>query len=244
MASALKKSGSFEGRKALPKTNSFDNVDFMSAAMADTFIKGADQIKAELENLIIAKDSAEITKVAEKLADLINAGGVRAFAECGICDKIKGMLAERSTSEQALRLIEHICVAMDYKAEPFVVPFLPPVLAAVADKKSKEIQVAAEDAGQMIIMICSPQASKCVQAALFAGIAETNWQTKMWSLRLLGQFAEQSAPPSRAPCSRSFPSCLLRCGTPKRRSSSRQRMPRSKRSTLAKTATSAHSSLQ
>jgi elongation factor 3 len=163
--------------------------------MADTFIKGADQIKAELENLIIAKDSAEITKVAEKLADLINAGGVRAFAECGICDKIKGMLAERSTSEQALRLIEHICVAMDYKAEPFVVPFLPPVLAAVADKKSKEIQVAAEDAGQMIIMICSPQASKCVQAALFAGIAETNWQTKMWSLRLLGQFAEQSGAP-------------------------------------------------
>jgi elongation factor 3 len=75
------------------------------------------------------------------------------------------------------------------------VPFLPNVLSAVADKKSKEVREAAEAAGPVLIEICSPQASKNIQAFLFAGIAETNWQTKMWSLRLLGQFAEQADAP-------------------------------------------------
>ena len=37
---AMAKSGSYEWRKALPKTNSFDNVDFMSATMSDSGIKG------------------------------------------------------------------------------------------------------------------------------------------------------------------------------------------------------------
>ena len=110
-------------------------------------------------------------------------------------------VGDRATAESALRAIEAICDEVGFKAEPFMVPFLPNVLTSVADKKSKEVREAAEAAGPSIIGICSPQAAKNVQPFLFAGIAETNWQTKMWSLRLLGQFAEQAEalPPSNNP---------------------------------------------
>ena len=190
----LPRSGSFEARKALPKTNSFDNVEFMSAAMAGELIKGGDDIKACLATLG-GKTGAEATAEAEKLAKLIDAAGVRAFNECGVVETLKKCLGDRATSEAALRAIEAICDEVGFKAEPFMVPFLPNVLSAVADKKSNEVRAAAEAAGPSIIGICNQYAAKNVQPFLFAGIAETNWQTKMWSLRLLGQFAEQSEAP-------------------------------------------------
>jgi len=191
---ALPRSNSFEGRKALPKTSSFDDVTFMQAAMNDTFMKGSDDIKACLETLILAKGEEAIT-AADKLSALIVAAGVRSFTECNVVETLKKMLGDRDTSEAALRAISSICDNVGGRAEPFMVPFLPNVLSAVADKKSKEVRDAAEDAGVAIICICSVQASKNLQSFLFAGIAETNWQTKMWSLRLLGQFAEQADAP-------------------------------------------------
>ena len=194
MAKALQKSGSFEARKGLPKTNSFDNVDFMSASMAPEFIKGGDEIKAAL-GALGGKTGEDACTAAAALAGLINAAGVRSFAECGVLDTLKKLLGDRATAESALRAIEAICDEVGFKAEPFMVPFLPNVLTSVADKKSKEVREAAEAAGPSIIGICSPQAAKNVQPFLFAGIAETNWQTKMWSLRLLGQFAEQAEAP-------------------------------------------------
>ena len=48
---SLPKTGSYEWRKALPKTSSFDNVEFMSATMSEGGVKGAADIKAALEAL-------------------------------------------------------------------------------------------------------------------------------------------------------------------------------------------------
>ena len=191
---SLPKTGSYEWRKALPKTSSFDNVDFMSATMSEGGVKGAADIKAALEALKGATGDDAVDK-AEKLAQLVNTAGVRAFCECGVVEGLKAQVGDRATSEAAFRAITALCQIMTFKAEPFMVPFLPNVLAGVADKKSKEVRDAAEEAGPCIIAICSAQAARNVQPFLFAGIAETNWQTKMWSLRLLGQFAEQSEAP-------------------------------------------------
>jgi elongation factor 3 len=191
---AMAKSGSYEWRKALPKTSSFDNIDFMSATMSESGVKGAAEIKAAVEALKGATGDDAVDK-AEKLAQLVSTAGVRAFCECGVVEGLKAQLGDRATSEAAFRAITALCQVMTFKAEPFMVPFLPNVLAGVADKKSKEVRDAAEEAGPCIIAICSIQASKNVQPFLFAGIAETNWQTKMWALRLLGQFAEQSDAP-------------------------------------------------
>jgi len=191
---AMAKSGSYEWRMALPKTSSFDNIDFMSATMSESGVKGAAEIKAAVEALKGATGDDAVDK-AEKLAQLVSTAGVRAFCECGVVEGLKAQLGDRATSEAAFRAITALCQVMTFKAEPFMVPFLPNVLAGVADKKSKEVRDAAEEAGPCIIAICSIQASKNVQPFLFAGIAETNWQTKMWALRLLGQFAEQSDAP-------------------------------------------------
>jgi hypothetical protein len=56
-----------------------------------------------------------------------------------------------------------ICKKMGSKAEPFMVPFLPNVLTAASDKKSKEVREAADACGPAIIEICNAQASKNVQ---------------------------------------------------------------------------------
>ena len=60
-------------------------------------------------------------------------------------------------------------------AQPLVVPFLPSILEGVAHKK-KEVQVAAEQAGNAIIDILCPWAIRVVQGMLFAGAQETKWQ--------------------------------------------------------------------
>ena len=187
---SLVKSGSYEWRKALPKTNSFDNVDFMSATMSDSGIKGADDIKAALAALKGTTGDAAVD-AAEKLAGLVNTAGVRAFCECGVVEGLKAMLGDRATSEAALRAITAFCQIMTFKAEPFMVPFLPKVLHLVADKKSQAVRAAASETGPAIIDIVVPHATKNVQSLLFAGISEDNWHTKLLALRLLGQFADR-----------------------------------------------------
>ena len=82
---SLPKTGSYEWRKALPKTSSFDNVDFMSATMSEGGVKGAADIKAALEALKGATGDDAVDK-AEKLAQLVNTAGVRAFCECGVVE--------------------------------------------------------------------------------------------------------------------------------------------------------------
>ena len=59
--------------------------------------------------------------------------------------------------------------------QPLVVPFIPSLLEGVAHKK-KEVQVAAENAGNAIIDILCPWAIRVVQSMLFAGAQETKWQ--------------------------------------------------------------------
>ncbi|EKX36084.1 hypothetical protein GUITHDRAFT_155320 [Guillardia theta CCMP2712] len=182
--------------KTLPKTLSFDNVEFMSANMTGSSVdpKAAASISEALTGLG-AKAGNDAIKAGAELGELVKAAGVKAFVECGVVEHLHKLIEDRSTAEPALYAIKGCAEAVGAKAEPFLVPFLAPVLSCVADKKKAEVRAAAEAAGPAIIEIVCPQAIKNVQGMLFAGIAETNWQTKMWSLRLLGQLAEKSQVP-------------------------------------------------
>ena len=68
--------------------------------------------------------------------------------------------------------------------QPLVVPFIPSLLEGVAHKK-KEVQIAAEQAGNAIIDILCPWAIRVVQAMLFAGAQETKWQVMTMKNRAL-----------------------------------------------------------
>jgi hypothetical protein len=61
--------------------------------------------------------------------------------------------------------------------QPLVVQFIPSILEAVSHKK-KEVQTAAEQAGNAIIDILCPWAIRVVQGMLFAGAQETKWQVR------------------------------------------------------------------
>ena len=80
-------------------------VDFMSASMSPEMVKGADEIKEKLGELI-GKTGDEAIKVADELANLIDKAGVRALTECGVIEKVKAMLEDRSTAEGGLHFIK------------------------------------------------------------------------------------------------------------------------------------------
>jgi len=190
---------SIGGPKApeLPKTTSFDNVEFMTAT-----ISGASKVDAAMAAKVTAdlaalagKSGGDATVAGTALANSIKAAGVAAFAECGVVETLAKMVADRTTAEPALVAITCIADIVGVRAEPFILPFLPNILSAVSDKKSKELREAAAAAGPAVIKIANPHAVKNVQPFLFAGIAETNWQTKLLSLQLLGMFAERSNVP-------------------------------------------------
>lgn len=77
----------------------------MSASMSPEMVKGADEIKEKLGELI-GKTGAEAVQVADELANLVDKAGVRALTECGIIEKLKQMLADRSTAEGGLVFIK------------------------------------------------------------------------------------------------------------------------------------------
>ena len=105
------------------------------------------------------------------------------------------MLGDRATTEPALWCIKACAEVVGDRAEPFLMPFLPYILTAVSDKKSKETREAAAATGPALMKIANPHAVKNVQPFLFAAISETNWQTKLLGLQLLGMYAERSEKP-------------------------------------------------
>jgi elongation factor 3 len=183
--------------KELPKTISFENVEFMSATLTGASKVDAGKAAKVTECLagLSGKTGADAVAAATALAENIKAAGVAAFTECGVVTTLQKMLGDRATSEPALFAIKYCSEIVGDRAEPFLIPFLPNVLTAVSDKKSKEVRDAAAEAGPALIKIANPHAVKNVQPFLFAGIAETNWQTKLLALQLLGLFAERSNVP-------------------------------------------------
>jgi hypothetical protein len=67
-------------------------------------------------------------------------------------------------------------------SQPLLVPLLPSLIEGVSHKK-KEVQVAAEQAGNALIDILCPWAIRVVQSMLFAGAMETKWQVGHLSFR-------------------------------------------------------------
>ena len=142
----------------------------------------AAKITANIEALN-GKTGADATAAANALAESVKAGGSASFTECGVVSTLHKMLGDRTTAEPALCAIQALAEVCGEKAEVFLTPFLPSILTAVADKKSKEVREAAAAAGPAVIKIVNPHGVKNVQPFLFAGIAETNWQTKLLSLQ-------------------------------------------------------------
>ena len=73
--------------------------------MSPEMVKGADEIKEKLGELI-GKTGAEAITVADELANLVDNAGVRSLTQCGVVEKLKAMLEDRSTAEGGLRFIK------------------------------------------------------------------------------------------------------------------------------------------
>eukprot|EP00291_Cryptomonas_curvata_P028722 CAMPEP_0172205916 /NCGR_PEP_ID=MMETSP1050-20130122/32903_1 /TAXON_ID=233186 /ORGANISM="Cryptomonas curvata, Strain CCAP979/52" /LENGTH=972 /DNA_ID=CAMNT_0012884891 /DNA_START=40 /DNA_END=2956 /DNA_ORIENTATION=+ len=175
------------GSKTLQKSYSFDNVSF-SITTADPKDVGAIQKAMQTLSKEMTADLAKFT--ADELAAIIKKCGPEALVQAGGIEALKNMAAENSTKANAYIVITSLATTVGSTVEPLLVPFIPSFIEGVSHKK-KEVQVAAEQAGNALIDILCPWAIRVVQSMLFAGAMETKWQTKVFALNLLGKLAEK-----------------------------------------------------
>ena len=79
--------------------------------------------------------------------------------------------------------------------EPILIDYLPEVLNFASYKKNENVRIQACITAKSIIDIVNIYATDKVQEYLFEGITNTNWQTKILALELLGHFSDRSIKP-------------------------------------------------
>jgi elongation factor 3 len=127
---------------------------------------------------------------ADDMAHVVKRAGPYALVESGAIEKLKTMMDDSKGLENGLVIIESLARICGSVVEPLIMPLLPYVLEAMSHKKN-EVRAFAEEAGPAMMTMMCAWAMKPVQKMLFEGIKNTKWQTKMWSLALLGQCAEK-----------------------------------------------------
>ena len=165
----------------LPKNTSFDNVElFTNYTFSNNILK--------LNNLKdIYKNSEEYYLI---INDIINTD----ISDIIKSDIINNFLNDINTIELGLILIEELC-KKKYIYESYLISYLPKVLLLASDKTSINIKIQAHVTGKEIINIANINATDKIQEYLFEGIANTNWQTKILSLELLGLYSDKSTIP-------------------------------------------------
>lgn len=110
-----------------------------------------------------------------------------------IIKKINTLLNDENNIENGLLLIQEQC--SNIYLEPVLIDYLPKILNLASYKKTESVRIQACITGKSIINIVNMYATDKVQEYLFAGIANTNWQTKILALELLGYFSDKSKLP-------------------------------------------------
>jgi len=142
------------------------------------------------------EETFRVVTTKEKIIDTIkNCDSVNYDIDEIVSKNIIGeLLNTHETREYGLKLISILCKKQP-KIESYVIDFLPVVLESASDKKSNDIKIQANITGRDIVNIVSIYATDKIQAYLFQGIANTNWQTKLLALELLGLFSDKSVMP-------------------------------------------------
>lgn len=110
-----------------------------------------------------------------------------------IIKKIDTLLNDENNIENGLLYINELC--NNKHLEPVLVDYLPKILYLASYKKNENVRIQSRITGKLIINIANMYATNKIQEYLFEGIANTNWQTKILALELLGHFSDKSKKP-------------------------------------------------
>jgi elongation factor 3 len=178
-----------EAAKGLQKSYSFDNVAFAQGEITCD-AKDVGHVQKAMAQLAgeMTADMAKFT--ADDVSHTVKKAGPMVLVESGMIDKLKTMIEDNKTMENALICVESLARVCGTVVEPLVMPFLPAILRACAHKKN-EVRALAEEAGPALMTCACPWAIKAIQVMLFEAIKDTKWQSKVWGLVLLGQLADK-----------------------------------------------------
>ncbi len=158
----------------LAKSDSFDNVElFTKLSFSDKITNMLHNYKDQDSKLIINEIyNLDINELIKN--DLIN-----------------NILNNTNTIELGLIILNDLCINK-INLEAYIIDFLPKILNLISNKNCINIKNIIYDTGYAIINLSNMYAMDKILNYLFQGINNTNWQIKIFSLKLLKEYANKS----------------------------------------------------
>ncbi|KAJ2785811.1 translational activator of GCN4, partial [Coemansia interrupta] len=125
------------------------------------------------------------------LAGVVKGLGLAALKRHGVVDRLRAACEARAQPQArqgALFAVETLAAALGRLFEPYVIQFVPLLLALFGDA-SADVRAAALDAARTVMAHISGHGVKLVLPAALAGLADDGWRTKKGSVEMLGAMA-------------------------------------------------------
>jgi elongation factor 3 len=131
--------------------------------------------------------------VASELATAVKAGGVSALVNSGALAQLKaGVEAkEAGAREGALLAIAAVADGVGRPAEPYLMPLLGPVLAALADKATP-VRAAAQKAQASLEALLNPHGIGAALPTLFEAMLAQKWQSNEGACKMLSALTDRA----------------------------------------------------
>jgi hypothetical protein len=148
----------------------------------------------------IVAPAGDRASAAGELAAAIKAAGVSSLTSSGALAKLQAGLEAKDAAERegTLLAIAAIATGVGRPAEPYLIPLLAPVLAALADKATP-VRVAAASAQAALEGLLCPHGIAAVLPTLFDAMLAQKWQTNEGACKMLSALADR-APRQVAVC--------------------------------------------
>ena len=146
-----------------------------------------------LAQLYTCETSQECLGIAEDLAGNLKSAGVPSLEAFGVLQNLKSAIINKKSGlarEGGLLGLAGLAKGMGRMAEPHLLPLLPLVLEALADK-GQPVREAAQLAAERIMDLPSEEATKMVLPILYEAMTK-KWQTKIVALELLETLVDKA----------------------------------------------------
>ncbi|XP_078427732.1 putative protein kinase regulator ILITHYIA [Wolffia australiana] len=153
--------------------------------------KGQEIVHRLVERLMKSDKYGERRGAAFGLAGVVKGFGIRCLKNYGIVAILQEGLEDRISAksrEGALLAFECLCEKLGRLFEPYVIQYLPFLLASFSDQVGA-VREAAEGAARAMMSQLSGSGVKLILPSLLKGLEDKAWRTKQSSVQLLGAMA-------------------------------------------------------
>jgi len=153
-----------------------------------------EETKKLADTLKAVSTSAAIAPYVQALTAFAKKAGPSALTQYGILFRLTQAASDAKNvalREAAMQSLAALATTIGKPAEPYLVPTLPFVFKALADKQ-KPVATAAEATLKAIVSLLSPNSVRVVLPMIFEAIASSQWQSKVGGLQVISTLSKTS----------------------------------------------------